>query len=401
MAIKIDLEKAYNKLEWSFIRDMLIRANLPANLIDIIMSCISMVSTSILFNGEALDPIYPSRGIRQGDPLSPYLFILCMEFLGQLIEEKCNAKLWQPVKASCGGPAFSHLFFADDLVLFAKADHVNCSTVRDVINAFCNASGQLVSAAKSRVYFSPNVDRDSRESFCDILGFNSTPSLGKYLGIPIKHPGSSPQDFNCILDRVKNKLACWKANLLSLASRAVLIQASSAAILVYVMQCTYTLNSILKGVDRVNRNFLRGLTESSKKTHWVRWQKVTKSKEESGLGLQSTKGRNTALLTKLNWRFNVEKEALWARVLRQKYCSQRRINSANANKLQCSQIWKAVKKGRGIFNEGSMWTIGRDSNLQFLWDNWTGKGSLRCTIQRPLTLGANWWKVCEFLLDFS
>ena len=99
MAIKIDLEKVYDKLEWSFIRDMLIRANLPANLIDIIKSCISTISTSILFNGEALDPIYPSRGITQGDPLSPYLFILCMEFLGQLIEEKCNAKLWQPVKA--------------------------------------------------------------------------------------------------------------------------------------------------------------------------------------------------------------------------------------------------------------------------------------------------------------
>ena len=141
MAIKIDLEKAYDKLEWSFIRDMLIRENLLADLIDIIMSCISMVSTSVLFNGETLDLIYPSRGIRQGDPLSPYLFILCMEFFGWLIEEKCNAKLWQPVKASCGGPAFSHLFFADDLVLFAKADQINCSAVRDVIDVFCNVSG--------------------------------------------------------------------------------------------------------------------------------------------------------------------------------------------------------------------------------------------------------------------
>ena len=89
MAIKVDLEKAYDKLKWSFIRGMLIRANLPADLIDLIMSCVSTVSTSILVNGEALDPIYPSRGIRQGDPLSQYLFILCMDFLGQLIQEKC------------------------------------------------------------------------------------------------------------------------------------------------------------------------------------------------------------------------------------------------------------------------------------------------------------------------
>ena len=120
---------------------MLIRDKLPADFIDIIMSCISTVLMSILFNGRALDSIYLSRGIRQGDPFSPYLFILCMEFLGQLIKEKCNAKLWQPVKASCSGSAFSHLFFADDLVLLAKADHTNCSAIRDVLDVFCSLSG--------------------------------------------------------------------------------------------------------------------------------------------------------------------------------------------------------------------------------------------------------------------
>ena len=117
--------------------------------------------------------------------------------------------------------------------------------------------------------------------------------------------------------------------------------------------------------------------------------------------MQTAKGRNTALLAKLNWRFNVEKEALWARVLRQKYCSQRRINSANADNLHCSQIWKAVKKGRDIFNKGCMWTIGRDSNLRFWWDNWSGKGPLRCMIEGPLTRGADQWKVCDLISDIS
>ena len=208
MAIKIDLEKAYDKIEWAFIRKMLIAFNFPDNIIDLIMSCVSSVSTSLIFNGGCLESFLPSQGIRQGNPLSPYLYILYMEYLGYLIEEKCEAKLWSLVRALRSGPAFSHIFFANDLVFFPKADQANCYAIKEVLEVFCKKSGQNVSEAKSQVYFSPNVNSDSRDSLANVLGFRLAPNLGKYLGFPHKHSSSGGSDFDFVLDIVK-KEACW------------------------------------------------------------------------------------------------------------------------------------------------------------------------------------------------
>ncbi|KAK9988211.1 hypothetical protein SO802_028450 [Lithocarpus litseifolius] len=191
MIIKVDLEKAYDRLEWSFIREVLQEARFPSDLIQVIMSCVSSTSSSILFNGGVLDPFFPSRGVRQGDPLSPYLFILCMEVLGRIIEEKSANGVWNPVKASKSGPTFTNLFFADDLLVFAKADAANCNSVREAFDEFCTRSGQKINYSKTKVFFSPNVNSDQREEFCDILGFQSTSNLKSYLGFPLRHAGAS------------------------------------------------------------------------------------------------------------------------------------------------------------------------------------------------------------------
>ena len=125
-----------------------------------------------------------------------------------------------------------------------------------MLQEFCNKSGQKVSEAKSRAFFSPNVDLDQRNDLSSILGFSATTNLGKYLGFHIKHSGRQRHDFGAILDRVKKKLAGWKANMLSMAGRMVLIQASTSTIPSYVMQSNFLPNKILSDIDRVNRNFL-------------------------------------------------------------------------------------------------------------------------------------------------
>ena len=232
-----------------------------------------------------------------------------MEVLGAMIAEKYNSKLWTPVKASQGGIAFSHLVFVDDLVLFARVDQKNFVAVKDVLESFCKLSGQKVSQDKSWVFFSPNVSADGRTDLCNILGFQSTLSLGKYLGFPIKHSGT-PQDFVFILERVQGRLAGWKANLLSFAGRLVVTQAVTSTILNYVMQCCALFAKVLTNVDRLSRNFLWGSSENKKKLHLVGWSKITKPKKEGGLGVQVAKAKNIALLAKLNWHLTSKPNSL-------------------------------------------------------------------------------------------
>ena len=300
MAVKVDLEKAYDRLEWSFIHNVLLAFRFPSNLVKIIMSCVSTSSISVLVNGNALDAFYPSRGIRQGDPLSPYLFILCMEYLGNLIEEKCSKDSWCPLKASWGNLSISHLFFADDLILFAKVDNEICDVIPEVLRIFCMESGQKISNEKSRIYFSANVDEDLKERVCDKLGMFETKDFGKYLGFPLKHNGAPRGQYNFVAERVMKKLTGWKAKFLSFAGRAVLVKSVMSAVPNHVMQGVNLPRHLCDKLDKINRDFLWGSTTEKRKLHLVGWEKVIKSKEEGGLGIQSARAKKLALLTKLN-----------------------------------------------------------------------------------------------------
>ena len=129
--------------------------------------------------------------------------------------------------------------------------------------------------------------------------------------------------------------------------------------------------------------------------HWVGWQKVTWPKSEGGLGLHNAKGRNLSLLAKLNWRFHSEKDSLWSKVLRSKYCNRQRLDARNPAKLPYSRLWSAMKKGEDIFRKGTRWIVGRNSELSFWFDNWCSDGPLKSLVQGPLSLEEERLKVKE------
>jgi len=121
MSIKIDLEKAYDRLNWNFVKNFLEECKFPLQIIQMIHHCISSLSYKIMWNGEKTNTFYPSRGIRQGDPLCPYLFVICMDKLSHMIADQVEANYWLSMRAGRYGPQISHLLFGDDLFLFAEA----------------------------------------------------------------------------------------------------------------------------------------------------------------------------------------------------------------------------------------------------------------------------------------
>ncbi|KAG8369646.1 hypothetical protein BUALT_Bualt14G0035300 [Buddleja alternifolia] len=249
------------------------------------MFCIRSSKPRVLWNGSPLQEFSPSCGLRQGDPFSPYIFILCMERLVYSIEEALVRKTWDPNPACQGGPRFSHIFFADDLILMARATRKNLSTVKTILKGFCDASGLMVNRGKSKVFFAKCTKRRDKRRIAMELGFGCTENLGKYLGVPITHGRASPGTYRSLIDRVQSRLSSWKAKLLNFAGRLTLVKSVMAALPIHTMQSAWLPQGTCNHLDKLNRVFLWATCASPKKFHSVKWETVIKKKDKGGLGI--------------------------------------------------------------------------------------------------------------------
>jgi hypothetical protein len=141
MAIKLDLQKAYDRVNWSFLQTVLRNFGFKETFIAWIMECVTSVSFKLLINGGLTDSFNPSRGLRQGDPLSPYLFILCQETRSRLIEKQLSERRINGVKARIGGPAITHVMYADDIILFSKTNKKETTILNQCLDTYCTWSG--------------------------------------------------------------------------------------------------------------------------------------------------------------------------------------------------------------------------------------------------------------------
>ncbi len=177
LALKLDISKAYDRVEWIFLEHIMRKLGFSNKWIKIVLSCVSTVSYSILINGEPKGRIIPSRGLRQGDPLSPYLFILCAKGLSSLIQAATNENFLHGVVVARGAPKISHLFFADDSLLFCKANIEEVTIIQYLLHLYEKTLGQRVNTDKTCFFFQQKYSFFYSRSASSTVG---CPLISKY-----------------------------------------------------------------------------------------------------------------------------------------------------------------------------------------------------------------------------
>lgn len=204
----------------------------------------STVRYSVIREGKEVGPIIPCRGLRQGDPLSPYLFIICAEGLSSLIRRQERNGLLHRVRVARGAPTISHLCFVDDSFLFFKATHNETLLIKNLLIVFAQASGQVVNFNRSSISFSANVLESNIRQLCELLEVNATTNHGAYLGLPFYIGRKKKEVFQYIRDRVWHRLQGWSSKMLSRAGNEILVKLIMLWVFIY---CQRSCVEIWKG----------------------------------------------------------------------------------------------------------------------------------------------------------
>ncbi|KAL4324280.1 hypothetical protein GQ457_11G002870 [Hibiscus cannabinus] len=311
-AIKLDMEKAYDRVEWFFL---------------------STIMSKLGFDDR------PSRGLRQGDPLSPYLFLFCTQGLSTLLLKEQREGNIKGVRASQAGPRVNHLLYADDCILFIKNSVGEATGVKEVLKEYERCSGQRVNVDKSAIYFSSRMTEVCKAQIQAILNMREEKNLGTYLGLPLIVGKNKTDDLGFLNVRVDKKVCGWTKNLLSFGGREVLINAVVQALPAYAMACFLLPDCIVDPMVKTMRNFWWSGKAHERGWTFVAWEKLCKAKPQGGMGFRNLKLFNLALLGKQVWRLMTNKDTLCYKVLSAKYFKEGNVLDAKM-KDKASFIWK-------------------------------------------------------------
>ncbi|KAL9679475.1 hypothetical protein QQ045_017337 [Rhodiola kirilowii] len=326
-SVKIDMSKAYDRVEWPFLENVLLKMGFAARWVERVMQCVRSVSYQIRVNGNVSEAILPRRGLRQGDPLSPYLFLFCTELLNAMLVKSVESGLISGIKVCRKAPVVSHLFFADDAIFFIKAE--------------CREANNLKG----------NTPVDFRLDICEALRVPQVRSHSRYLGIPLLIGQRKSETFREIVEKIWRRVKDWKSNLLSAGGREILIKAILQAIPTHMMSVYYFPRRIISELHKLMLQFWWDKKEGNRGISWIRQGILQQKKSVGGLGFKYLAVFNEAMLLKIAWRMVKFPSILMSRLLLAKYCKGETIFDASLGGRP-SHLWRGVMKSIKFLLEG-------------------------------------------------
>ncbi|KAK1439737.1 hypothetical protein QVD17_05557 [Tagetes erecta] len=278
LMLKVDLEKAFDSLNWNFLDMIMSHMHFPPLWRKWIKGTLLNARSSILVNGSPTREFYIKRGVRQGDPLSPFLFILAMEALHVVMTKAISLGTFHGITLPQNGPILSHLFFADDAIFMGKWSVRNVQNLSRILRCFYLASGLKVNYKKSRI-FGLGVNDNETNVMAGLLKCQVGNFPFKYLGIPMGANMNHIKNWKDVLDIFENRLSSWKANSLSFGGRITLLKSVLGSLPIFL--------------------FLKLLFI------------IMAPKDLGGLGIGSLRAMNLALLSKWWWRAKTDSKSLW------------------------------------------------------------------------------------------
>lgn len=370
MMIQLDLSKAFDKVNWNYLEATLNAFGFESRWTKWILALIKSTNFSILVNGSPSVPFSPSRGIRQGDPLSPFLFVILMEGLSRYIHKaKAEGKI-SGLHPFSSLPATTHQQFADDTMLHGSPTVKDAKAFKNILSLFRKASGMEINHSKSTIFFF-NTHVSIQNHLTNILGFRKGTLPSKYLGAPLTTKPWKKVHWERLIANMEKRCKHCTHWALNFAGRLVLTKAILQAIPQYMLSILLAPKAILQKIRATQRAFLWSGNAEKRKWALVAWDKVYKSKLARGLNLIDPDISNKTGGAKLWWHWLKETNLPWARHWKEYIPNCGDQDLIRLQELpEGSPIWNLAKNNRNIIQNHSFWEIRNGESALFWEDSW-------------------------------
>jgi hypothetical protein len=373
-ALKIDISKAFDSVQWPFLINILKAMCLPDIFIHWIELCISTASFSVQVNGELSGFFRSERGLRQGCSLSPYLFVICMNVLSCMLDKAAEGKRigYHP---RCRNMSLTHLCFADDIMVFSDGTTKSIKGTLEVFDRFAAMSGLKISLEKSTAFMA-GISPRAKEAILQQFPFALGTLPVKYLGLPLLTKRMSQMDYLPLVEKIRTRITSWTTRFLSFAGRLQLIKSVLSSIINFWFSVFRLPKACLVEIEKLFSAFLWSGPELNAKRAKVAWSEVCKPKKEGGLGLKTLKETNEVSLLKLIWRILSARDSLWVQWLSKNLIRKESFWSVKGNSCMGSWIWKKILQQRDKASQLHRMEVRSGTSTSFWYDHWCPLGRL-------------------------